>query len=109
MVEKDQPIDVLTGKAIPSFGANFRAYPLEQLAHAASGWGGFFFAIAGWALLHPACALAILLIPLVCFRQRSEFDKRRDTIGHDMAWVVIGAWAGIILAMAVIAMVKVLL
>ena len=89
-------IDVVTGELIESFWENFRSHPWQQLAHAATGALGITSAIAGGALIHPAFVGGLVISYLVSKRQMGEFQKRRDTIGHDMAWHIIGFCLGLV-------------
>ena len=87
--------DVLTGERRDTLMANFRKYPREQATHALTGFIAITAAIVGAITIHPAMIAALWLSWLVCVRQSKEFEKIRDTIGHDMFWHMLGLTVGI--------------
>ena len=92
--EQDAPVDYLTGERVEPFWENFRNHPVAQTTHFCTAFLSLSTALAGGYFIDPVFVGGLGLVAVVCVRQVSEFQKRRDAIGHDMAWIVAGAATG---------------
>lgn len=96
MTDRRRPVDVVTGELIPTLGENLRAHPREQFCHALTGAVAFTVAVAGGHFVGPELVAGVALSGLVCVRQCAEFARRRDNVGYDMLWHIVGATLGIL-------------